>query len=146
MCDVLIIGCGNRQRGDDAAGITAAERLRAHGIAVEVCAGEFSELMELWSGVSDVIVIDCITTGAPAGTVQVWDALHLPRISNVSGSTHGFGVGEAIGMGRALGSLPQRLLIYGIEGKNFEVGSQISSEVEKAIEEVVDRIARNVKA
>jgi len=145
---MLILGCGNRQRGDDAAGILAVERLRALGIAAEVCAGEPSELMEAWSGADGadgVIVIDAVVTGAPAGTVHVWDGQHLPAFATATGSTHGFGVAQAIELARVLDCLPLRLRVYGIEGKKFEIGAEVSTEVERAVEEVVQRIAGEAK-
>jgi len=137
----LILGCGNRQRGDDAAGILAAERLRALGFTVEVYSGEASELMDAWSGADDVIVIDAVVSGATAGTVHVWDGRHPPAFASATGSTHGLGVAQAIELARALGCLPARLRVYGIEGQRFEVGSEVSPEVERAVEEVVRRIA-----
>jgi len=138
---MLILGCGNRQRGDDAAGILAAERLKALGLAAEVCAGEAAELMEAWSGADDVIVIDAVVTGAAAGTVHVWDGQRPPALVMSAGSTHGLGVAQAIALARALDRLPARLRVYGIEGSTFEIGSAVSPEVERAVEEVVQRIA-----
>jgi hydrogenase maturation protease len=141
-----IIACGNRERGDDGAGIIAAERLRALGIDAETCAGEASGLIELWSGVDDVIVIDAVVTGADAGTVHLWDARHPLTYSNASGSTHGLGVADAIELSRVLDCLPRKLLVYGIEGQNFEIGSEISPEVDRGIVEVVQRISAEVNA
>ena len=143
---MLIIGCGNPQRGDDAAGAMAAERLRALGIAAEVCAGEASELIGAWSGADDVIVIDAVVTGAPVGTVNVWDGQHPLQYGRSSGSTHGLGVAEAIELARTINCLPERLRVYGIEGNRFEIGSGVSPEVERAIDEVVRRIAGEVNA
>jgi hydrogenase maturation protease len=142
---MLILGCGNRQRGDDAAGILAVERLRALGIAAEVCVGESAEIMDAWSGADDVIVIDAVVSGAPAGTVHVWDAPRQPVFATAAGSSHGLGVAHAIELARAMDCLPGRLRVYGIEGKRFEIGHEISPEVERAVEEVVRRIAAEVR-
>jgi len=141
---MLILGCGNRQRGDDGAGILVAERLRALGIAAGVCAGEPSELLDAWTGADDVIVIDAVVTGAPAGAVHVWDGQRPPAFATSTGSTHGLGLAQAIELARALDRLPARLHLYGIEGKNFEIGSAVSPEVERAVEEVVKRIAADL--
>ena len=43
---MLIIGCGNRDRGDDAAGVLVAEGLRQLGMDVEIRRGEAAELIE----------------------------------------------------------------------------------------------------
>ena len=55
-------------------------------------------------------------------------------------STHAFSVAEAIEMARALGQLPRRLVVYGIEGKNFESGISLSPEIETAAEETAHRV------
>jgi hydrogenase maturation protease len=89
-----------------------------------------------------VIVIDAVVTGASSGTVHVWDGQRPPAFATSAGSTHGSGVAEAIELARALDCLPSRLRIYGIEGKRFELGSAISPEVEPAVAEAVERIAR----
>ena len=143
---MLIIGCGNLHRGDDSAGIMVVERLRALGIAAEACAGEASELIGAWSGVDDVIVIDAVVTGAAVGSVHVWDGRHPLEFGKSSGSTHGFGVAQAIELARVLNCLPSRVRVYGIEGKKFKIGSGVSPEVERATEEVVRRIAGEVNA
>lgn len=143
---MLIIGCGNRHRGDDAAGILAAERLRELGVPAEVRSGEPSELIGAWSGFDDVILIDAVVTGAPAGTVHEWDVNELPRLTTKSSSTHGLGVAEAIALARTLGRLPTKLRIYGIEGTQFSAGSDVSRKVQEAVAEVVRRVASEVAA
>lgn len=143
---MLIIGCGNRDRGDDAAGLIAAERLRALRLATRTCSGDCHELMRTWNRASEVVVVDCVVTGKRPGTVHIWDAHHKLPIIAVRGSTHGFGLGEAVELSRVLRQLPPKLCIYGIEGKNFEIGSSVSAEVEAGISEVVEAIVGQLKA
>jgi hydrogenase maturation protease len=137
---MLIIGCGNRERSDDRAGILVAEKLRKLGIAAGTRTGEAADLIEAWTGADDVIVIDAVVTGAPVGTVQVWNGQQAVASVSTSASTHGFGVTEAIELARVLNLLPTRLRVYGIEGRRFELGTEISTEVKHAVEEVVRRI------
>ena len=143
---MLIIGCGNRQRSDDGAGIVVAEKLRELGIKADICAGQPADLIEAWTGADDVIVVDVVVTGAPVGTVQTWDARQVPISCNAPASTHGLGVAEAIELARVLGRLPARLKVYGIEGQRFEHGAELSSELDSGIEEVVHRIIDAVSA
>ncbi len=137
---MLIIGCGNRRRSDDGAGILVAERLRNLGIPAETRSGEAADLIEAWRGADDVIVVDAVVTGAPVGTVQAWDARQPLASASKAASTHGFGVAEAIGLAQVLQCLPARLQVYGIEGQRFEPGIEISPEVQHAIEDVARRI------
>ena len=143
---MLIIGCGNPQRGDDAAGILVAERLRKLGLEADTRLGEAADLIEAWDTVDDVIVVDAVLTGAPVGTVQAWDGRQLPASVSSAASTHGFGVAEAIELARVLNRLPMRLRVYGVEGRRFVPGAEISLEVQRAVEEVVQRIIADVKA
>ena len=97
------------------------------------------DLIEAWKDADDVIVIDAVVTGAPAGTVQSWEDGHLLFSRATTPSTHGFGAAEGIELARALNKLPKRLRVYGIEGRRFELGAEISPEVERAVEEVVQK-------
>jgi len=143
---MLIIGCGNRQRSDDGAGIVVAEKLRELGIKADTCAGQLADLIEAWTGADDVIVVDVVVTGAAVGTVQTWDARQVLISRKAPASTHGLGVAEAIELARVLGRLPARLQVYVIEGQRFEHGAKISPELHSGIVEVVHRIVDAVSA
>jgi hydrogenase maturation protease len=143
---MLIIGCGNRERSDDGAGILVAEKLRKLGIEADTRPGEAADLIEAWKGVDDVILVDAVMTGALVGTVQEWDGRQALVSDKTTSSTHGLGVAEAIELARVLNRLPLRLQVYGIVGRRFELGTEISPEVQRAVEEVVRRIIADVSA
>jgi len=144
----LIIGCGNADRGDDAAGLLVARRLRAMGVEAQEHSGEALALIESWRETNerpDVILVDAVVTGAAPGAVIVWDARQAPVVGDYFRcSTHAFGVAGAIELARILDLLPPSLLIYGIEAGQFGIGSEPSAEVLRAIEEVAGRIAVEV--
>lgn len=141
----LIIGCGHPDCGDDAAGLLVARRLRELGLPAVEASGEATGLMSCWEGETDVILVDATLSGAPAGTIQVWEAEQAPLVrERFRCSTHGLGVVEAIELSRALGRLPPRLRIYGIEGRRFEPGAGPSPEVVQAVEQVARRIREEI--
>jgi len=144
-----IIGCGNRHRGDDSAGIVVAERLRGLGFETEVHTGDALALIERWRSNDDVILVDAVVTGVPAGTVHVWDSslsgCDLPKAAgDAAVSSHGFDIAKAIELGRALGEFPNRLRVYGIEGQRFERGAKISPAVLAAIGSVVAQVSDEI--
>jgi hydrogenase maturation protease len=142
---LLIVGCGNRDRGDDAAGLLVVERLRSMGIAAQGHSGEGLALMEIWSAAESVWLIDAVVTGAAPGVISVWDARTAPVSRDAfCTSTHSFGVGEAVELARTLGRLPASLRIYGIEARNFEQGSRPAPEVLAAVDELAHRIAKEL--
>ncbi len=136
-----IIGCGNMDRGDDAAGLLAAGRLIALGVEAREQHGEVLSLMDEWDETCDVILIDAVVTGAQAGQVHWWDADLLPgKEVAFRCSTHGVGVLEAVALARVLNKLPRRLRICGIEAMQFDQGVAPSAEVEAAVEAVAQQI------
>jgi hydrogenase maturation protease len=141
-----IIGCGNLDRGDDAAGLLVARRLRALGLetlGVEIIeqSGESFSLMNCWTGPEHDILVDATVPHGRPGQVRVWDA-HSDRLPDdgFPSSTHAFGVREAVELARAIKRLPKTLLIYGIEGEHFCFGAPLSQEVERAVVSLADRL------
>jgi hydrogenase maturation protease len=143
----LVIGCGNLDRGDDGAGVLVARRLGTLGIEAQEQSGESFSLIDSWQGFETVIVVDAICSDHVPGEVRVWDATaqSLPKTA-LQCSTHAFGLYEAVELARALGRLPDKLLIYGIEGGQFAPGVRPSADVEKAVESVAQQIAELVRA
>ena len=139
-----IIGCGNRQRMDDGAGALVAERLRKAGLSAEVQSGGAFELVASWNQQEWLILIDAVVTGAPCGTVHVWEG-HPPQLPYTRQfSSHGFGLAEAFRLGQILDCLPERITVYGIEGDQFDVGERVSPEVLAAVDIVVDQVTEAV--
>lgn len=145
---VLVVGLGNELRCDDAAGIEVARRLRKSGaqagIQVREHQGESAELLDLWRGCGAVVLVDCMRSGAPAGTISRFDASRrpLPAQQRGSTSTHLFALMDAIELGRALERLPRQVIVYAVEGHTFEAGSGLSPGVEMVLGELADAVWR----
>jgi len=140
----LVLGLGNPDRGDDAVGRAVARLLRgALPADVEIAEsdGEASSLLAKMEGAAEAFLVDACVSGAPSGTVRRFDAATLPLPPATFGvSTHGFGLAEAIELGRTLGRLPRRCIIYAIEAKSFAAGASLSPPVAMAVAETVLRL------
>jgi hydrogenase maturation protease len=141
----VVIGVGNAFRRDDGAGLAVAERLRGRlwaDVSVVECEQEPTRLLDAWSGRRRAIVVDACAGGAAPGTVHRFRAADGPLPARVlRSSTHAFGVGDAIELARALGSLPAEVVVYGIEGGDFASGPGLSAAVAAAVETVAGEIA-----
>ena len=146
---VLIIGLGNPLRGDDAVGRNVAAQIKRQNqpfLKIVEYAGEGTGLIELWANAGIVVVVDAIASGAETGIIRRFDATQkaLP-VRFYGGSTHAVGLAEAVELARALNQLPQRLIVFGIEGKQFDIGSDLSPEVEKIVPRVVALVLEEVR-
>jgi hydrogenase maturation protease len=147
---VLIIGIGNPYRGDDAAGLLAARRLKEMQLdsaTIMEHSGEGTSLLETWKGAQAVILIDAVSSRAVPGTIHRLEPISNPLPTEMfHTSTHAFSLPDAIELARALNELPPALQVFGIEGRNFQAGSEISREVRDAITEVARMVANEVNA
>jgi hydrogenase maturation protease len=144
--DILIIGVGNIFRGDDLAGLAAARRLREMqlpGVKVLELDGDISTLAEGWQGAQKVVVIDAVASQSDPGKIFRFEAHVEPlprRLFATCCSCHAFGLAEQIEIARSLQQLPPSLIVYGIEGKDFMLGSGLSPEVQQALPRLVAQI------
>jgi len=115
---------------------------------VRELSGEGAALIEAWQGADTVFLFDAVFTGKkPAGTLYRLDAgAETIPADFFHYSTHRFGLAEAVELARELGQLPPRLVIFGIEGENFDYGAKLSPAVEKTIQEVVNNIILEIKS
>jgi len=143
----VIIGAGNRWRRDDGAGLAVAEAVAAlhlPHVVVLTTGGEGATLLNLWQGAESVVLVDA-AAGLPPGTVRRFDAHRDALPPELFGcSTHAFGVAQAVELGRTMGSLPRRLTIFALAGRDFGQGEGLSPEVAAAVPRLVHRIAREL--
>lgn len=143
----LVIGVGNRDRGDDGIGPLVVDVLDELEVEVDtlVAEGDLSDLALRWKPDQLVIVVDATVSGAPVGTITEIDALAepLPREAGLV-SSHGISLADAVALGRELGRLPRRLVVVGVEARSFDDLEPIEPGVLDAVPQVVDRITRHV--
>ena len=132
----LIIGIGNQNRGDDAVAFLVTENIRKRNplnVMIVDKETDAASLIEMWKDANAVVLVDAVHSSREPGTVFRFDVLQerLPA-TLFHGSTHDFGVAEAVELSRVLKYLPKKFVIYGIEGKNYQPGAQLSREARVA--------------
>jgi len=147
---ILVIGVGNPDRGDDAAGLAVARKLRdairPGEVTVAELAGDQLALLDEWTGATDVYLVDAVCSGGTPGTVYRFDAAHPLQESFRHRGTHTFSLADVIELARALGGLPVHLAGFGIEGADFTIGAGLSPAVASAADEVTALLLAELKA
>jgi hydrogenase maturation protease len=109
-------------------------------VTVVLADGEPSSLMEAWAGQDHVVIIDASASGSRPGTVRRFDVARGPLpVRRRSTPTCGCGLSEAVEKARLMDQLPKSLVVFGIEGRSFDPGSDLSPEVVAVVDEVVAR-------
>jgi hydrogenase maturation protease len=133
MTRTVVIGVGNPYRRDDAAGLEVAARVRAaapSGVEVLTHDGEPASLMDLWQDADVAYVIDAVPpNGTPGSVYQIHVGSEPVPDHPRRDSSHTIGLGDTVELARALGRLPGRLVLIGIEGADFSAGEGLSASV-----------------
>jgi hydrogenase maturation protease len=147
---ILVVGLGNAYRSDDIVGLLVARQIRELNVkGVEVIEGvaDGTQIIDAWAGRKAAFIIDCAVSGAEAGHIHRFDGLQESPPAKFFGtfSTHYFDVTAALEMAKALNRLPERLIIYGIEGARFAHGVDITPEILQAAQIVIRELRQDIE-
>ncbi|MEV5845308.1 hydrogenase maturation protease [Streptomyces sp. NPDC051985] len=153
---VTVVGVGNEFRRDDGVGGAVVARLRERtgerplppSTVLATSDGDPGRLIALWEGAALAVVVDAAHAhpGTPGRVhrIELDSGLAAPPSAT---STHGLGLGEAIELARVLDLLPERLVVYAVEGADGSFGTGLSPVVAAAVPGLVasveDEIARH---
>jgi len=146
---LVVIGVGNRDRGDDAVGPIVCDRigeLDLPDVESVVFEGSVLDLPIHWSTTDRVVIVDAAEPAGEPGRIIEVDGRATRLVTPGPLSTHTIDVGAAIELARALDRLPAQLSIIGIEGAEFEFGAWLTSAVEHAAATVVATLERRAAA
>jgi hydrogenase maturation protease len=146
---VRVIGVGQRDRGDDAAGLAVAERLLAVAAdTVDVVFGgaDAAALLAQFEGVPAAIVVDCARGGGAPGSILRLGADIACWPPARATSSHGNALADALALGAALGCLPPRLAVFAVVGQAFGRGAPLSPAVRLAIPELARQVMQAAAA
>ena len=165
---VVVIGIGNEFRRDDGIGPEVLSRLReqaagpvqaepgqagrepagaalADAVQLVSSDGEPASLIEAWAGASLAVVVDAVLADPPVpGRLHrlVLDRKALADVRQVS--SHGLGLGEAIGLARALDRMPDRLIIHAVEAADVSHGVGFTPAVAAAVAPLTAAVIRDL--
>lgn len=109
------------------------------------CPGELTQLLDLWRGADVAIVVDSVArTIAHPGRIQRVDAEMLEGVVSAT-SSHAFGVAEAVRLGRALGALPDALVVFGVDADRLDLGIGLSGAVATAVPRAVAAVVEELE-
>jgi hydrogenase maturation protease len=146
---ILVVGVGNEERGDDAAGLLVARGLRGKGlpnVGIHELRGHMALLLEIWNDTEIVYLVDAACSGAAPGTLHRFEVGEMRADANILRiSSHTTDLASVVELGRVLGRLPRRVIIFGIEGATFVVGKGVSSAAKRGIEKAIAAIAEELE-
>ena len=107
-----------------------------------------ASLLEAWTGAATAIVIDAVAGGhaAPGTLHRLVVTADQGPLPDRGASSHELGVGTAVALGSALGRLPGRLIVHGIQGADFGQGVTFSPAVAERIGDLAAAVLADIRA
>jgi hydrogenase maturation protease len=139
---ILILGLGNPLLGDEGIGVRVVEELKRLELPERVAVMEGGTtglgLIGLMQGYQRVVIVDAADMGHPAGCVVRFTPSEVRfKTEETLLSLHQIGLGEILALASALEAAPAELVIVGIQPSRMEAGAGLSSEVEKAVPQII---------
>ena len=137
---IVLVGVGSDLRGDDSAGLLVAEKIKAQGSKIKVLIGGTApenltgEIKRLKP--SHLIVVDSADFQAAPGAIEI---VGYDKIGGHSFSTHSAPLKMMIDF--LLADISFVPIVIGIQPKSLEFGAEVSEEVNRAVDAVVEMLS-----
>jgi hydrogenase maturation protease len=146
-CDLLVIGCGNILRGDDAVGPVLVRHLFERGVpdGVRLVDGGTAGMDVAFGmrGASRVVIVDAASTGAEPGTVYRVPAEELVDLPPIDGlHSHNFRWDHALSFSTWLlgPERPTDITVYLVEAGSVQPGAPLTPPVAAGMDRVIGLI------
>ena len=143
--EAVVLALGNPLRGDDGVGAAVLSALESRpGIVATTFVDGGTPGLEtvlVLQGYRRAIILDAADMGKEPGTWRRFTPDEVGRPPRtLAQSVHEAGLAEALSLGAALGTLPESIVIYGIQPGTIGWQPGLTRRVEAAIPAVVDAV------
>ncbi|MFI0724143.1 hydrogenase maturation protease [Streptomyces sp. NPDC021224] len=151
---ISVIGIGSAFRRDDAAGWAVVARLARYraqgrlpaGTVLHTCGADPAHLMSCWQGAALAVLVDAARVFPPgSGAVRrIRPGRDVVLPASTGTSSHGLGLSDALELARALGRLPESVLLYAVTAEDTGYGPGLSPAATAAVRTASEHILREV--
>jgi len=148
---ILVLGLGNILLQDEGLGVRAVERMAARYQLppdVQVMDGGVMglDLLPYLEGISHLLITDAVQTGQPAGSLVRLEGEAIPAALQVKMSMHQVGLQELLALAGFQGTLPEQVVLWGLEPASLEWGLELSAPIAAQLDALADAAAGELRA
>jgi hydrogenase maturation protease len=153
---ILVLGLGNLLMGDEGLGVQAAARLQSGGWLradgrrqqVQVIDGGTMglDLLPYLEGAEGLLIVDAVRTGHPPGSVVRLEGEEIPALLALKLSLHQVALQEVLALSRLRGTLPSRVVLWGVVPSCVEWGVGLSPAVAAAMDALLEGVVAELRA
>ena len=146
---ILVLGLGNILLQDEGLGVRAVEQLAVRyelSPDVEVLDGGTLglDLLPRLDGVHTLLLVDAVKCGQPPGALIRLEGDAIPTALALKMSMHQLGLGDLLAVSSLRGTLPPRVILWGMEPASFDWSLDLSSPVTARLDELVQVVVQEL--
>lgn len=147
--NALVLGIGNILLSDEGAGVRAlqefATRYEVPSTVQLVDGGTCGmELLQYIQGQDLLIILDVVKSGNPPGTIMKIEGEEVPALFQKRISPHQLGLSDLLAAAKLTDSMPEKIILFGIEPDYIKTGLAISPKVRKNMGRFTGMVAREL--
>ena len=151
MGPILLLGAGNILLQDEGLGVHALRRLlERYILPSEVLAVDGGvqgmDLLPLLEEAQALLIVDAVAAGAEPGALVRLEGRQIPSALALKISMHQMGLQELLALGTLRGTLPTRVVLWGMEPASMDWGLALSEPVAYALDGLVESVAEELRA
>jgi hydrogenase maturation protease len=148
---VLVLGIGNILLQDEGLGVRALERLleryRLPRELLAINGGTMGlDLLPYLENVSSLLIMDAVQVGQPGDRLIRLEGHNLPATLALKFSVHQVGLQELLAVSALQGTVPNRVVLWGIQPRSIEWGLDLSPPVAAQIDDLVDAVVGELRS
>jgi len=143
----IVVGVGNLLLKDEGIGVHIARALQQMDIPQDtkiIDGGTSPDLPYYLKDTDRLIILDAVKAGGEPGTVYRFHPHDVNIESEGTTSAHDFGLEQSLRIMRLTGSEPKEIVIIGIEPKEIDWGTELSTELQQRIPEIINVVLSEV--
>ena len=104
------------------------------------------DLLPHLEGVSHLLITDAVQTGRPPGSLVRLEGEAIPAALSLKMSMHQVGLQELLALAGFQGTLPERVVLWGLEPASLDWGLELSAPIATQIDALVDAAVGELRA
>ena len=147
---ILVLGLGNSIMTDDGFGVkvvnTLSSRYHFQGQVKLIDGGTLGlDLLPHLEEIESLLIIDALDMRATPGDVFRIEGEEVPRAFASKLSVHQMGLQDLLAVAELQGHVPSNLVVWGVQPECIEMGTELTTVVEAAVEPVVGKVIEELK-
>jgi len=148
---ILVLGLGNSIMTDDGFGVkvvnTLSSRYHFQGKIRLIDGGTLGlDLLPHLEDVASLLIIDALDMRDNPGQLFRIEGEDVPRAFASKLSVHQMGLQDLLAVAELQGHVPTKLVVWGVQPECIEMGTDLTSTVESAVEPVVQKVLNELQA